>query len=90
MKHKFQVGDRVVVVNDQNSTCLNIGDVGTICYVPDDFFMSLGVESDRPSQGHSCDGRCREGHGWWIPSSHIELIEEESVEDELVDLDGLL
>ena len=46
MKHKFQVGDRVVVVNDQNSTRLNIGDVGTICYVHDESFMSIGVESD--------------------------------------------
>lgn len=90
MKHKFQVGDRVVVVNDQNNALLNIGDVGTICYVRDEFSTNLGVESDRPSKGHSCDGRCRKGHGWWVPRRHLELIEEETVEDELVDLADLL
>lgn len=89
MKHKFQVGDRVVVVNDQNSALLNIGDVGTICYVRDEYPL-IGVESDRPSKGHSCNGCCRKGHGWWIPPSHLELIEEETIEDELVDLDSLL
>lgn len=90
MKHKFQVGDRVVVVCDQNSTLLGIGDTGTVCCVYDASILFIGIESDRLSRGHSCDGHCRRGRGWWIPPEHLELIEEETVEDEIVDLDDLL
>lgn len=90
MKHKFQVGDRVVVVCDQNTAALNIGDVGTVCWVYEDNPFNVGVESDRPSKGHSCDGHCRIGHGWWVPDVHLELIVDEAIEDEAINLDDLL
>ena len=90
MKHKFQVGDRVRIISDHNTSRFQIGDTGTVCNVLDDNSCNIGVASDAPSGGHHCDGTCQMGYGWWVPRRHLELIEEESVEDELVDLDDLL
>ena len=87
MKHQFQVGDRVRLIRPELSASLLVGETGTVKVV---MGVSVGVESDNYSHGHSLDGRCQNGYGWWIYDENLELIKEESVEDELVDLDGLL
>ena len=87
MKHKFQVGDRVRLICSEFSVGMPVGQTGTVREVCE---ISIGVESDNHSNGHSLNGRCQDGYGWWISYANLELIEEESVEDEFVDLDGLL
>ena len=66
---EYHVGQRVEV------TCSigNIGfnkDVGTIV-VPQSPVTNkyLGVSFDRNVGGHSCGGKCPNGHGWWLPPS---------------------
>ena len=86
MKHQFQIGDRVVMIRDPRTTYLKSGDTGTVCYVRDD---SIGVESDYPSGGHDCNSHCRMGYGWFVFAGDMALIEE-AVEDEPVNLDGIL
>ena len=86
MKHQFQIGDRVVMIHDPPTTCLKSGDTGTICYVRDDH---IGVETDYPSGGHDCNSCCRVGYGWFVYAEDVALIEK-TVEDELVNLDGIL
>lgn len=87
MKHQFQVGDRVRLICSEFSVGMSVGQTGTVREADE---ISIGVESDNHSNGHSLNGLCQNGHGWWIHSANLELIEEESVEDELADLDGLL
>lgn len=65
---EFHVGQRVKV------TC-NIGnigfnkEVGTIISTLSPLTASYGVSFDRNVGGHSCGGKCPNGHGWWLPPS---------------------
>lgn len=79
---KFKVGDRVKV-NELGKTdwgvLKNKGvDFGTIIHIKK---FSVGVEFDKNFGGHSCDDRCKDGHGFWLTEDEIDLIEEEPKEE---------
>lgn len=65
---EFHVGQRVKVI-------CNLGDirlkeeVGTIITTPDPLTAYYGVSFDRKFGGHTCCGKCSDGHGWWLPPS---------------------
>ena len=66
---KFKIGDRV--------KCIGIafkcyGKLGTIRQIGG----SVGVEFDENVDGHTLDGCCEDGHGWWVGSPGLELVTE--------------
>lgn len=63
---EFHVGQRVKATASYCNNCRIINKVGTIVYVSDDEDR-CGICFDEYISGHSCDGRCNHGHGWFIP-----------------------
>lgn len=43
------------------------------------------VEWDDFVSGHSCDGTCKEFHGWYTPVGYLELIPEERFDPSVID-----
>jgi hypothetical protein len=70
---KFKVGDRVKCIG---TTIKGYGKVGTVRRTGD----SVGVEFDENVDGHTLDGCCEKGYGWWIKSSDLELVTESKQE----------
>lgn len=78
---EFKIGDRVELVGENWNMNINVGDVGTVVA---NSGLFIGVDFDRDTGGHSCDGRGRLGHCWNIPCEDLEKLEEaeEEVEEE--------
>ena len=78
---EFKIGDRVELVGENWNMNINVGDVGTVVA---NSGLFIGVDFDRDTDGHSCDGRGRLGHCWNIPCEDLEKLEEaeEEVEEE--------
>jgi hypothetical protein len=64
---EFKVGDRVIGI--QNAFA---GETGTIIAYSFDCDLPYGIRWDKPiPQGHSLDGLCELGCGWWVSDEHI-------------------
>ena len=74
---KFKEGDRVKCIG---ITARGYGKLGTVRRVGE----STGVEFDENVDGHYLDGCCENGYGWWIKSSHLELVTESTPKEETV------
>ena len=75
----FYPGDRVVCcVGDGR---INPGQIGTVC---SSGYM-VGVDWDQYIFGHNCMGKCRQGHGWFIPENCIGLLNEQEDSNQLSD-----
>ena len=70
---EFKIGDRVELVGENWNMNINVGDVGTVVA---NSGLFIGVDFDRDTGGHSCDGRGRLGHCWNIPCEDLEKLEE--------------
>lgn len=70
---------------------IEIGDTGTVCC--ENFAGGVGVSWDKLTCGHSCDGKCETGKGWYIPRDYIKLHskeKEEEKEDAVINEDSFL
>lgn len=58
----FKVGDRVIAISafDENEDI--IGVTGTVVEVIGTTMCSVNYDYD--IGGHTCDGKCNDGHGW--------------------------
>lgn len=67
----FSVGDRVVCI--RNNGAANVytkGVHGTVVMFDNGLVSTVGVEFDKYVNGHSFDGKGKDGHCWWcMPSS---------------------
>ena len=84
MKNKFNIGDRVEVVENDLLSSTNLeGKKGTIIKISD---VGAGIEFDENVDGHSCvfmtdcieghDNRAKKGHGWFVLLESLKKIEE--------------
>lgn len=65
---EFHVGQRVKVTCNLGAIRLK-EEFGTIIATQSPLTASYGVSFDRNVGGHSCGGKCPNGHGWWLPPS---------------------
>ena len=65
---KYKVGDRVVCKGNYYNRDI-AGKVGTVKGAK---LTIIGVEFDERVSGHGCDGRCKYGHGWWVPAESLQ------------------
>lgn len=84
--HNFKIGDRVVGLGEVNDVDLT-GEKGTVKdiygYIIGDY---VGVEWDRSiddisdgyTNGHTCNGGCKKGHGWDVNIKQIKKISSSS------------
>ena len=91
---KFNIGDRVRVVNDVDwSNGVEAGECGTVIALQS--AQIYGVCFDKKNRiRHSCDGRCAEGYGWWCSNLMLEPTKEDGctkfkVGDKVEILDGI-
>lgn len=72
MERIFKVGDTVRVNHkDEKPTGL----YGKVVHVESAPSFKVGVSFFDFTEGHSCDGKCEEGTGWWCNSKNLELVE---------------
>lgn len=71
MESVFQIGDRVVVTEDQDYA--RKGMTGTVvCYHSNR--RSVGIQFDEKFQGgHNLAGKCLSGYGHWVPRAKLEF-----------------
>lgn len=94
---KFQVGDRVRLIIDRpDGGNVFSGDEGIVRCINNDLFSRpIGVEFDRYIDGHDLymdEGLCKEGYGWYVYETEIELVDTEiqpPTDEELRSLLGL-
>ena len=71
----FQIGDRVVLISeyaDFRGICneyLPRGSIGTVCSVN---HPHIGVDWDKCTNGHNCDGRLSSDSGWYVDDDELE------------------
>ena len=85
----FQVGDRVILIvdNPDNNACLNAGDTGVVMSISDGpTDQRVGVKWDDFHDGHSLNGRCDYGEGWFVWPHEVMSFEEDDTEIDLSDL----
>ena len=67
---RFEVGDRVICIDNFESDEIK-GRTGTIVKIRS---YSIGVDFDKWfTDGHSCDGLARRGHGWFVEARCLKL-----------------
>lgn len=78
----YKIGDRVRLKSTKFFDDLVIrpkvekGDMGTIrCFIPTNH-QNIGVEFDKQCLGHTIDGNCEFGKGWYLSSSDIKLVKD--------------
>ena len=78
MNHNFKVGDRVAADIDLYSDVLRRGELGTVCQVEHIIdFGFVGVCWDLSNEfRHECDGNCRYGYGWYVPTEYLRHLNE--------------
>lgn len=70
MANKFKLGDTV------KCTCAYSGNehvkdqIGTVCHIYSE--REYGIDFGKYVDGHTCVGKCIEGHGWAIPAKYLE------------------
>jgi hypothetical protein len=69
MEREFQVGDRIECVKEYNR--ISVGMQGVIVEVS---FANIGVSWDNFTKGHSCNGKCDAGTGYYIMRNNVRLI----------------
>ena len=69
IEREFQVGDRVECVEQYNH--VSVGMQGVIVEVGS---FNIGVSWDTLTTGHSCDGNCTNGTGYYVGVKNIKLI----------------
>lgn len=57
----FKIGDTVEAIRDNWGV-----KQGDICRVVMVYPANMGVETERLSDGHNCDGLGKLGHCWWV------------------------
>lgn len=72
LANKFKVGDKVCVTRNTWSKDI-LGKVATVKRVDDD--GELALEFEDFIDGHSCRGDVRNGYGWHLYDSEVELVE---------------
>ena len=71
---KFEIGDTVRCIGHTDGGEIHINEIGTVM-VSDGEYMQVGVMWDkRSSIRHSLGGKCPNYHGWFVPTTSIELI----------------
>ena len=84
---KFKVGDVVscLVDHPDNNSEIWAGTTGVVVAVRADGYR-LGVKWDiSVKSGHSCEGACEDGYGWWIDSNNVEFSSDSSAEFDIID-----
>ena len=76
---KFKIDDRVKCIG---IPARGYGKVGTVRQIGG----SVGVEFDENVDGHTLDGCCKDGHGWWVGSPGLELVTESKPKEEFVNV----
>lgn len=72
----FKIGDRVV---HTENFVIPKGYQGTVVHVGKDL---PGIRWDQKIRdGHTCDGKCEDGHGWYVQEEHLSIISFEIDED---------
>ena len=80
MKRKFVNGDKVFVTMAYDGNTAIKGKVGTIC---DDHAKYANYHSDHAVygvkfrvavDGHDCGQTCKDGYGWYIPTTHLQFV----------------
>ena len=71
----FQVGDRIQAAIDHpdGNKVILCGDCGTVLV---NFDGRLKVQWDKDVGGHTCGGRCENGHGWNVNEGDVMLVDE--------------
>lgn len=84
MSHSFQVGDRVRYIRNPWNLGIRYGETGTVCCVD----LLFGVEwDDLGAFRHSCDGMCKDQHGWYVSPTDVMLLDDS--EEQLCALQAL-
>lgn len=71
-ERKFKVGDRVEAIHDNGS--IKCGYRGVVI---DTEMNSICVEFEKYVCGHSCSGKGKTGHCWWVSNYAMKLVEPE-------------
>lgn len=72
----FKIGDRVRCVKSFGNAD-TVNELGTIVAKGNAPEM-YGVDFDKFIHGHSLDGKCVSGYGWWIPEDMLEKVRNDS------------
>ena len=72
MHESFAVGDRVRVIC--NVGCFGDYHMGEIGTIRDITGLGIGIAFDNNICGHDLNGKCENGHGWWIDVDLIEKV----------------
>lgn len=80
-KPRFKVGDRVKCVNDGRWSKDIVGKFGNVVkiYNPNSCEPIYSVEFDEYIDGHACDGKAKDGHGWNCEAEMLELVKDETI-----------
>lgn len=73
-REDFKVGMRVKALEDQDGLPITC-ELGTVVFVG----LNIGIEFDENVEGHSCDGKAKQGHGWFVPPEKLEIIEDKKL-----------
>lgn len=104
MKRMFYPGERVILIGDTAGGAHDImpkGATGTILRQmlskplrgAGKSTLWFSVRWDQhclPRLGHSCNGLCPKGTGWNVSETEIELLVEETEEEQAIDVEDLL
>ena len=60
-----------------------VGKVGTVKVAASTI---IGVEFDERANGHSCDGKCKYGHGWWVSADGLQPLNNHKI---VITTDGI-
>lgn len=81
-ERKFKIGDRVKVNLISLGNEEWRGKKGTVVDFKDDGDL-VGIDFDEKGIGHTLDGKCKDGHGWWMEPKHFNKIGTGNIRDEL-------
>ena len=70
--YEFKIGDRVKAIREVEGNSEIIDIIGTIVSISTSGnCRTYGVEFDKPINGHTCRGKCRDEHGWFVDEKDI-------------------
>ena len=67
---KFKVGDTVKCTCAYNGNEWIKDQIGTVCHIYSE--SEYGIDFGKDVEGHTCVGKCIDGHGWAIPARYLE------------------
>lgn len=70
---QYRVGDRVIAIQEYDRNKNIINQEGIIIDINYDL-KEYGVKFNNHIDGHDLNRRCEDGHGWWVLSSRLKLI----------------